>query len=436
MEFLDRTIPINHLQSSFKKAIDGLANHFCDYQSSSGASQATLVEVLPDVKAGTSSRHSGTPSTNKAESKKRKKPSHPNESRQISKRRLVVAERSSSSQPNNEVNSKKLLKNAIINKREDLPALPIISDEYFSKIAVGYRSNNVIWERLEYLGDRVLTSCLLKISGPRYLNKYQAKDIFKGVTNIVTNKILAAYSITLGLDRMNDMKFLAVKKYHADAFEAYFGAYYLASGELATCQYLESLMTPLLDIILEGINAGQNNVEDSYQIASRATNDLSKQLFKKIADSLDNSNGILIVEIRQLINVSPFLGTIKSPAIAMPGVPYHTDKVTIQSFDENFIMLLTKTKPKKLVLLESDGQQYGYLFKGHEDLHLDERIMQLLRITSDLLKRNNQTHARSCALVIMQMSEDHEKQIKGHISCSTGQILTISPPLEPERPGE
>ncbi|CAG8697304.1 45052_t:CDS:2 [Gigaspora margarita] len=321
----DSAIPINHLQSSFKKAIDGLANHFCDYQSSLGASQAMLVEALPDVEAGTSSRHSGTPSTNKAEIISSSHHFNP----------LVAAERSSSSQPNNEVNSKKLLKN-------------------------GYRSNNVIWEKLEYLGDRVLTSCLLKISGPRYLNKYQAKDIFKGVTNIVTNKILAAYSITLSLDRMNDMKFLAVKKYHADAFEAYFGAYYLASGELATCQYLESLMTPLLDIILEGINAGQNNLE--------------------------------------LINVSPFLGTIKSPAIAMPGIPYYTDKETIQLFDENFIMLLTKTKPKKLVLLESDGQQYGYLFKGHEDLHLYERIMQLLRITSDLLKRNNQTHARSCAL--------------------------------------
>lgn len=164
---------------------------------------------------------------------------------------------------------KKLLENVIKNKREDLPALPIISEQSFSIIAVGYRSNNKIWEILEYLGDRVLTSCLLKISGPRYLKKYEAKDIFKGVKNIVTNKILAAYSITLGLDQMNDMEFTTAKKYHVDAFEAYFGAYYLTSGEMATCKYLESLMTPLLDIIPEGINAGQNNLEDSYQIASQ-----------------------------------------------------------------------------------------------------------------------------------------------------------------------
>ncbi|RIA99933.1 hypothetical protein C2G38_2236485 [Gigaspora rosea] len=67
----------------------------------------------------------------------------------------------------------------------------------------------------------------------------------------------------------------------------------------------------------------------------------------------------------KFINVSPFLRTIKSPAIAMPGVPYHTDT-------------------------------------DHEDLHLDERIMQLLQITSDLLKRDKQTHARSGVHVIMQ----------------------------------
>ncbi|CAG8787054.1 25906_t:CDS:1, partial [Racocetra persica] len=42
-----------------------------------------------------------------------------------------------------------------------------------------------------------------------------------------------------------------VNKRIADAFEAYFGAYYLVCGELPTCIYLDSLMTPLLDLILE-----------------------------------------------------------------------------------------------------------------------------------------------------------------------------------------
>ncbi|CAG8675397.1 31402_t:CDS:2, partial [Gigaspora margarita] len=215
--------------------IDSLADHFCEYQSSSEASHAASVEALPnpnDAEVGTSLRHSKCHQLTK----------HPNEVR-----KKLREQKNASSQPNHALDSKKPLE-------KDLPALPIISEIYFSIIAVGYRSSNKIWEILEYLGDIVLTSCLLKFSGPRYLQKYEAKDASKGMMNIVTNKILAAYSLTL----------------------AYFGAYYLASGELATCKYLESLITPLLDIFLEGIKAGQNNLEDSYQFASRTITRKSK----------------------------------------------------------------------------------------------------------------------------------------------------------------
>ncbi|CAG8797554.1 19938_t:CDS:1, partial [Racocetra persica] len=61
--------------------------------------------------------------------------------------------------------------------REDLPKIPIIDDPLFRSIATGYNSNNESWEILEYLGDRVLTSCLLKIAGPRYIQRYKPKHI-------------------------------------------------------------------------------------------------------------------------------------------------------------------------------------------------------------------------------------------------------------------
>lgn len=56
-----------------------------------------------------------------------------------------------------------------------------------------------------------------------------------------------------------------------------------------------------------------------------------------------------------------------------------------QSVNATVQILPTKTKPKKLAFLGSDGQKYTYLFKGLEDLHLDERIMQLLNIVNDML---------------------------------------------------
>lgn len=41
------------------------------------------------------------------------------------------------------------------------------------------------------------------------------------------------------------------------------------------------------------------------------------------------------------------------------------------------VALPTKTRPKRLVLLGSDGRQYTYLLKGRDDLRADERLMQV-----------------------------------------------------------
>ncbi|CAG8531598.1 16233_t:CDS:2, partial [Dentiscutata heterogama] len=53
------------------------------------------------------------------------------------------------------------------------------------------------WEWLEYLGDSVLEHCLLKIARGRYLLDYPVEVIEKAVKAMATNKILAAYAITL-----------------------------------------------------------------------------------------------------------------------------------------------------------------------------------------------------------------------------------------------
>jgi PI-3-kinase-related kinase SMG-1 len=42
--------------------------------------------------------------------------------------------------------------------------------------------------------------------------------------------------------------------------------------------------------------------------------------------------------------------------------------VTIQAFESVVAILPTKTKPKKIKLVGSDGKRYSYLLKGREDL--------------------------------------------------------------------
>ena len=90
-----------------------------------------------------------------------------------------------------------------------------------------------------------------------------------------------------------------------------------------------------------------------------------------------------------LKHISPKLAGRQASAIPMPGLLAGTKAqvVTIQSFQSEVLILPTKTKPKKLALIGSDGRRYSYLFKGLEDLHLDERMMQFLDVVNATFSR-------------------------------------------------
>ncbi|XP_011689275.1 PREDICTED: serine/threonine-protein kinase SMG1 [Wasmannia auropunctata] len=94
-----------------------------------------------------------------------------------------------------------------------------------------------------------------------------------------------------------------------------------------------------------------------------------------------------------MTDISPVLANLKDTRIAMPGVAAIDNRniVTIMSVDNNVQILPTKTKPKKLIFHGSDGHVYTYLFKGLEDLHLDERIMQFLSICNTMMSKNSDT---------------------------------------------
>lgn len=95
----------------------------------------------------------------------------------------------------------------------------------------------------------------------------------------------------------------------------------------------------------------------------------------------------------KMSDISPILANLQSTQISMPGLlPTSSDSdsesVYIQSVDDTIHILPTKTKPKKLAFYGSDGKRYTYLFKGSEDLHLDERIMQFLSIANLMMKKS------------------------------------------------
>lgn len=106
--------------------------------------------------------------------------------------------------------------------------------------------------------------------------------------------------------------------------------------------------------------------------------------------------------------VAPQLALLSSSDVPMPGLEKQitiSDSegglnntlrgiVRIASFSEQVSILSTKTKPKKLVILGSDGEKYAYLLKGREDLRLDARIMQLLQAINGFLYSSPATRSR------------------------------------------
>jgi PI-3-kinase-related kinase SMG-1 len=87
-------------------------------------------------------------------------------------------------------------------------------------------------------------------------------------------------------------------------------------------------------------------------------------------------------------SISPKLALLKATSIPLPGKD-GGHQCTIYSISNSLLVLPTKTKPKKLMFMGSNGRRYPYLFKGLEDLHLDERIMQLLSIVNGMFCKIN-----------------------------------------------
>lgn len=99
----------------------------------------------------------------------------------------------------------------------------------------------------------------------------------------------------------------------------------------------------------------------------------------------------------KMIDISPVLAQMKNTAISMPGIENtnETQLIYIKSVDNIVHILPTKTKPKKLAFHGSNGKRYTYLFKGLEDLHLDERIMQFLSIANSMMAKSTDSHGHT-----------------------------------------
>tara|TARA_B100000405_G_scaffold282468_1_gene227493 strand:- start:1091 stop:2767 length:1677 start_codon:yes stop_codon:yes gene_type:complete len=123
--------------------------------------------------------------------------------------------------------------------------------------------------------------------------------------------------------------------------------------------------------------------------------DLYYHVFKRINKQLPTLTTL------ELQYVSPRLLAARElelcvPGNYMPGVP--GGSVTIAAFAPTMHVITSKQRPRRLQIHGSDGKDYGYLLKGHEDLRQDERVMQLFGLVNMLLNSTPSTATRDLGI--------------------------------------
>lgn len=121
--------------------------------------------------------------------------------------------------------------------------------------------------------------------------------------------------------------------------------------------------------------------------------DIYYKIFRKISAKLPQ------LTVLELQFVSPELLAARDLELAVPGTyKAGTEVVRIRGFTPDVQVITSKQRPRKIVMHGSDGREYTFLLKGHEDLRQDERVMQLFGLVNTLLSNNPETAKRDLSI--------------------------------------
>lgn len=109
-------------------------------------------------------------------------------------------------------------------------------------------------------------------------------------------------------------------------------------------------------------------------------------VFKRISIQLPE---LISLELK---SVSLKLSEAKNMVIPVPGT-YQPgqESILISEISPKLTVISSKQRPRRLTIKGSNGIDYQFLLKGHEDLRQDERVMQLFGLVNNLLTNDSDT---------------------------------------------
>ena len=136
-------------------------------------------------------------------------------------------------------------------------------------------------------------------------------------------------------------------------------------------------------------------LENNNLVSYKEAWDIYHSCFRSISNNFSN------FEVLDLESISPELFKFRESEIEIPGtyqnngIEGENQIVKISSFSKKLNVLNSKQHPRKIVIYGSDGKEYPFLLKGHEDIRQDERVMQLFGLTNTLLSKDSDTREKN-----------------------------------------
>ena len=178
-----------------------------------------------------------------------------------------------------------------------------------------------------------------------------------------------------------------------DASRQFFGEHNVEKM-FATLEPLYELLRREPETVRESAfqNSFKRNLNDAYEWVKnyKSTKDIANlnqawdiyyNIFRRISRMLPQ------LQTLDLQDVSPKLLAVHDLEVAVFGT-YTVGKpvIKISYFDPIFNVISSKQRPRKFSVRGSDGKDYQYVLKGHEDIRQDSLVMQLFGLVNTLLE--------------------------------------------------
>ncbi|SMN19447.1 similar to Saccharomyces cerevisiae YKL203C TOR2 PIK-related protein kinase and rapamycin target [Maudiozyma saulgeensis] len=117
--------------------------------------------------------------------------------------------------------------------------------------------------------------------------------------------------------------------------------------------------------------------------------DIYYNVFRKISKLVPE------LEMLELQHVSPKLLKARNMKLTVPGTYRVGEEViTISHFEPVVPVISSKQRPRKISIKGTDGRDYQYALKGHEDIRQDSLVMQLFGLVNSLLQNDPECFRR------------------------------------------